>query len=75
MGSSTERMWHLMRGSSRGDPEKAVLPALIYTSGRIAGAAGWSLALGWWHWYVGIARTWTEGSAALAAARKKGTTT
>jgi hypothetical protein len=41
-------------GRSEADPEKAVLPALIWASKRDDVAAAYSMTFGWWDFYVGI---------------------
>lgn len=41
-------------GRAKDDPEKAVLPALVYASEREGRVSVHMLALGWWDWSVSI---------------------
>ncbi len=43
--------------SSNDDPERAVLPALIYAKRVDGDVSSQVLALGWWAWGFGIIRT------------------
>lgn len=50
---------------NEGDPEKAVLPALIFISAqhpkyRKYNRTGFALALGWWHWSVALHIHWAD---------------
>lgn len=36
------------------DPEKAILPALIYTHAKEEDAIVHLISLGWWHWAINI---------------------
>jgi hypothetical protein len=52
------------------DPEKLVLPGIVYASGSIPPSAGrdyttrgFSLSFGWWHWCVSIFFGWNERQA------------
>jgi len=51
--------WWISYGRDRDDPEKAVLPAVIWTRDRTLG--GWCVTLGWWDWSVRILRYGSEG--------------
>lgn len=37
---------------SKDDPEKAVLPAMIWASKTAGGLAAYSLSVGWWDWHI-----------------------
>lgn len=39
------------------DPERAVLPAIIYAKRNDGIASSQILAIGWWAWGIGIIRT------------------
>jgi hypothetical protein len=46
--------WTIAYGRDKDDPQKALLPALIWTRDDVLG--GWDLALGWWDFSVRIVR-------------------
>jgi len=39
------------------DPERAVLPTIIYAKRKAGMATSQVLAIGWWAWGIGIIRT------------------
>ena len=42
----------VVAGRAVNDPEKAVLPAIIWTAKHGAAASVYALTLGWWDWHV-----------------------
>jgi len=50
-------------GSAPDDPERAVLPCIVFISAdhpKFAdyGVAGFGLRAGWWRWYIGLNVLW-----------------
>lgn len=39
-------------GRAKDDPEKAVLPALIFTAKTDGGISAYALSLGWWDFHI-----------------------
>lgn len=50
--------WGLFCGRDSEDPEKAVLPAIIWTRDEVFG--GWCLTFGWWDWSIRLLRYGTS---------------
>lgn len=48
-------------GREKDDPEKAVLPALIFCVQEIDGKRGAALSIGWWDFYARVAVIWSAG--------------
>jgi hypothetical protein len=45
-------------GRAKADPEKAVLPAIVWCKSQVEHVTGYAICLGWWDWY--IAFTWAS---------------
>lgn len=46
--------------SAEDDPEKLVTPGIVFCSGTVENARGFSVAAGWWHWSFRVSCVWIQ---------------
>lgn len=57
---------------SRNDPERAVLPALVFISGRVEDCRGFGIYLGWWDFAIGFNVFWYDPPTLAEVLRGRG---
>lgn len=52
--------WYYANRASK-DPERAVLPTILYSRQNTGMASSTAIAIGWWAWGFGVIRTVVKG--------------